>query len=765
MNTSRKRLIPVVLAVLLAAVAASSPAQEAKPGSGVSISWEEFRKLLALDKDEINLSWEEFQQILRQTGFKYVPAFQLKDERVLLTRAQFRELLNRMKPPADPTLPPPAEFLLTQAVYTARVAGSSLLIHASMNLEVFEKPSRQYTKVPLFPISVALREAQVDGSRALMILENGRHTLAMAKPGQHRVEIDFSLKVAADQNPASLSFPIPQTAVTRFVVDLPGSGLGVDISGAQQLEISPRGNLTHVEAYLPPSDIISLSWRKKPADVVKGPAKIYADTINLLSVEDDALRVGADITLSILQNSVSGVTVGIPAGWRVLDVRGSGIGEWRETAIKGAPYLDIRFDSPKEGRFVFSISAEKPLAGPSGAADFGGFSVVEAAREKGFIGVQLKSASEVTPAGFEGLDRLDVSELPAELIDRSPKPLLLGFKYLRPGFALNLEVRKHEELPVISTVADFASGTTLFTGDGKIVHRVIYSIRNTSKQFLELGLPKGSQVWSVFVGGESVKPRSNGDRILIPLNRSVRGAEGLAAFDVEVIYFEKGRRFAGVGRGGTFFPVPDIIVSQMLWSVYLPEDYKFIGFGGTVEKEKTAAGFRLILGGKGEAADALAPAPAAPGIDEDQKKEIRRQEASRLMGQFKGKAALSEAQMVQQMENEAGFTRRIGDVQNAPNLSGAGLLSIRVLIPTSGQVFRFAKSLIDKEALTLDFRYVSDGTVVLIKIIILLGFLAILFIFRRKLGRTFRGIGGKIRGMKPEKKRVSDSNLPEPPIS
>jgi hypothetical protein len=645
---------------------------------------------------------------------------------------------------------PPAQYLLTRSAYTAKIAAGSVRVRAAIDLEVFERPERSYVKIPLFPLPVALREARVDGTPALVVLENGRHTLALDRAGRHRIEADFSLKLPPEQGVMTVAFPVPRAAVTRFVIDLPGAGLGVDIAGAQQVEISVRGGLTHVESFLPPTETISLSWRKKPAEVKKGPAKIYVDVLNLLSIEDDALRMNADFTLSILQNTISFFSVTVPSGWRVLDVRGSGIEDWRETTVENRPVLDVRLDSPREGRFVFSVSAEKALAGPTGAADFAGFAVVEAARDKGFIGVQLKSASEVTPAGSEGLDRIDVSELPGALIDRSPKPLLLGFRYLRPAFALNLDIKRHEELPVIGTVADFASGTTLFTEDGKRVHRVIYSIRNTSKQFLTLTLPERSQIWSVFVGGDPVKPRADGGRILIPLNRSVRGAEGLAAFDVEVIYFEKGRRFSGLGRGESAFPVPDIIVSQMLWSVYLPEDYRFVAFGGTVEKEKTAGGLRSILGGKGEAATGLAPRPAAAGLDEEKLKEHREREVSRIKGQFKDGLALSEAQVARQIVNEAGFSRRVADVQNAPAaLSGGGLLSIRILIPTSGQLFRFAKSLVDAEPLTMNFRYVSDGSASAVKTILLLAFLAVLFLFRKRIGGGIGKLGRKMKSLKP----------------
>jgi hypothetical protein len=38
----------------------------------VRIPWDEFRKLLELDKDEFVLSWSEFQLILRQTGLRRI---------------------------------------------------------------------------------------------------------------------------------------------------------------------------------------------------------------------------------------------------------------------------------------------------------------------------------------------------------------------------------------------------------------------------------------------------------------------------------------------------------------------------------------------------------------------------------------------------------------------------------------------------------------------------------------------------------------------
>jgi hypothetical protein len=91
----------VLVGLVVALAGAAALAQDGQDKGAVKISWEEFRKLLELDKDEFVLSWEEFQKILAQTGFKYVPSFALKEEKVVLTRSQFTKLLDQMKPPAD----------------------------------------------------------------------------------------------------------------------------------------------------------------------------------------------------------------------------------------------------------------------------------------------------------------------------------------------------------------------------------------------------------------------------------------------------------------------------------------------------------------------------------------------------------------------------------------------------------------------------------------------------------------------------------------
>ena len=709
------------------------PQDKSDPGT-VKIDWEEFKKLLNLGSDEIVLSWTEFQRILAQTGTSFVPAFELRDEKVVLTRAQFRALLEKMKSPVTATTYRPAEFLFRRTAYRARVAGGAVLVRAEIAVETFPAPAGAYVRIPLFPASIALREVWLNDVPALVETADGRYTLTTNRSGPLRITADFSLRAPVEQA-QGIACPIVRSPITTFEIDLPYGPLDVDIPGAQQVELTERGGTTRVSAVLTPAESVSLRWRKKIPEAVSGPAKVYADTVTLISVEDDALRVNAEFALSILQNSIASVVLRVPDGYSILDVRGNGVGDWREIPRRDASYLEIPFDFPKKGNVTFAVAAEKLLPSGGATAEYAGFAVVDAVREKGFLGIELKGSAEVSLASAQGADALDVSELPAALIGRSLKPLLFGFKYLRPPFALALEVKKHEAVPVVSTVIDLASGVTLFTADGKLVHRVVYAVRNTSKQFLEVALPKGAELWSVFVAGEPAKPRWGDGRVLVPLNRSREGASGLAAFDVELIYYEKAARFGAFGRRGTRFPVPDVIVSQALWSVYLPEGYAYLHFGGSVEKERLASGLRPLLSRKRRSAAPALSAPAgAEEISQEFKDKILR-EADEMKKEFSANLGLAKDQLASQAENEVRFSQRVEDAQAANVTVATGVLPLRVQIPTSGELYRFARTLLSGEEMALNLTFMAGGfkTGAVAVIVAILGLAAVLVL------RTGRG--------------------------
>ena len=209
------RLFFIVLFVALSFTAAFP--QEKSDEGQVNIPWDEFIRLLELDKDEILLSWEEFQKILAQTGNKYIPSFQMKDEKVLLTREQFKKLLNQMRPPDSTVIQPPADYLITKAAYTGRITETDTSFTVVFDLEIFERQRSQYVKIPLFPRNVALRDIFLNGEKGIVVFENNRYTLATDRVGKHQITVHFSLKTDLKQGPRAVSIPIPMTPITTLL--------------------------------------------------------------------------------------------------------------------------------------------------------------------------------------------------------------------------------------------------------------------------------------------------------------------------------------------------------------------------------------------------------------------------------------------------------------------------------------------------------------------------------------------------------------------
>ncbi|MEK9149820.1 MAG: hypothetical protein AAB267_07225, partial [Candidatus Desantisbacteria bacterium] len=451
-----------------------------------------------------------------------------------------------------------------------------------------------------------------------------------------------------------------------------------------------------------------------------------------LSIEEDALRLNTQIQFSILQNAISSLILQIPDGYNILGVQGEGVGDWKEHEKEKIKLLKIPLECARGGNFQLNITAERLLPEASMVADFSGFKVQGAIREKGFVGVELKSAAEANVADKNGLDQIDVSELPPNLLNLSLKPILFGFKYLHHPYSLVLDIQKHKELPVVSTVIDSANGITLFTEDGKLLHQIVYNVRNTYKQFLEIELPKNSELWSCFVAGEPVKPQENDKgKILIPLNRSPQGVAGLVAFDVEIVYYQKADRFQWmVGHKKTEFPVPDVIMSQVLWSVYLPFGYTYLNFSGTVEKERLATGVMPILGIKRV-------------FNYIQKKKTIEMEG-KGESEFSSNMAMSPKKMETQILQEERFSQRIDEIQSEPTTAYiSGTLPIRIQIPTAGQIYRFAKTIVNEEPVNLKFAYAGNGIMWMIKGVMLFLILWVFYRIRNRISRitqTLRGI-------------------------
>lgn len=720
--------------------------------SSVRISWDEFKKFLRLDVDEVVLSWDEFKKLLAQTGSEVKVEYNIQNGKVVLQRDQFKKLLAQMKPPDVTPLRPPSDYLITKAEYFGVMKKKSTTFTARFYLEIFKKERSSYPKIRLLPQSVALREIKLNNAKALIMIENGWYVLTTDKVGQHIIDLEFSVKSDIDKGPDVLNLTIPQTAITLFKIDIPIKDVTVEIPQGKHMTISRVGGHTIVDAVLSTTSYIQLKLHRViVVEKKRGPAKIYVETMNLLSIEDDALRATTRFKLNILQNAISNIKMYIPKGYSVLyvrDQRWQEIRDWKTEKVKDREVLTVPFEGEKEGTVIFTVVSEKIFTEKENEIEFNGFRTLKAIRETGYVGAEKKSTAEAEIFKSENIDRVDIQELPLELVNMSAKPLIFGLRYLRHPFLLTLRITKHEELPVVNTVIDNAFVMSVFLEEGKVITRIVYTMRNTGKQFLELELPLNAEIWSLYVNGKREIPARNEEgRFMIPLARSRIVGENIASFDVEVLYYYKINKFAITGAKRLQFPTADVVISRMLWSCYFPDDYRFIHFGGNVEKEKLATGIRPLLGktrvfnydeinGYNRALEDW------EGSTEQVADKRIRKTQKLLKSEFRTSALNKKDAFLGQLRQEIDFAENIQREQQQGIISGgvAGMALLKIEIPTSGQLYRFAKTLIEGEELYLDFQYVRGWISTVIKILILFLLIYIIYLLRLKIKNKYMRI-------------------------
>ena len=716
-------------------------AQDSAPKTGeLTVPWDEFKSLLDLGTDRVVVTLATFQKLLAQTGITTAPPHTLQGGNVILSKSEFENLVNQMQPPLTPTDHLPFEYLITRAVYAGTMRTGSTAFSARFTVHVLKK--RAVVKVPILPAGTALQDLKVDGGPALLVTENGSHHVLLSETGVHEVVASFAVGSALEEGPHKIDLAIRPAPITLLTLEIPLKGIEVEIPQAQQVETSTLAAGTSVKAVIAQTSAVSIRWREKTAPTEKVPARLYAEVHHLVSIDDDALRVTTDLNLNILYSELDGIRLAMPEGIHVLTVTGEGVGERQEATQDGKPVIVIPFTYGRKGNVTVRVTSERPLTETGLGNIFTGMRVQSSVRETGYIGVVLNTSAEVLVAAKESIEEIAVPRLPQQLVNQSTKPLTLAFKYLKHPFSLTLDVKRHDKIAVPLATINSANIVTLVTEDGKVVHRLVYQVRNSAKQFLEISLPKEADVWSVFVGRSPVESSIGSEgKLLVPLNRSQNVGGNLETFPVEVIYCLVEGRFGLGGSRHSALPAVDLLISQLIWSVYLPNDYSYHYFESTLEKEEIIRGINLFSSSPRRYDErAMKDVGGLSDTDGLEDRLKRAYKGENYASDFRN-APMEESQFKSQVSAELEFSGRLDGLASQAVASpagggGTGILPIQIQVPTSGQVYRFAKTIVKPEdPLTVEVTYSRAWVAGSLKWIALLLIAWLVYLKRDSVGR------------------------------
>jgi hypothetical protein len=469
---------------------------------------------------------------------------------------------------------------------------------------VFEVISKGRTQIPLVDSSgVGLIEVSVNKSGAYVSTRNNKYYLIVEKPGKYKLDLEYLRKVQREREggPGSFGCQVLPAPISEFEVEINEKDLEVFINNAIKTETEVKDNKTITWAIMPQTNFINVRWSKAlPKDEIKPVAmdpKVYSTVNTFASAGEGILKCDSTISYSILQAEISGLKICLPDDVSVLAVNGRDLRDWKVRSEDSKQYLDIYFKFGIKGNYSINIAYEKTIGEGSAVAAIPQLKTIGVERETGFIGVASATNVELKIQKAAGATAIDVKELPSVIWHKTANPILLAFKYLKDSYDIEIEVIRHQDVPVLVATVDVANYITLNTKDGKRLTKALYNVRNNVKQFLRLKLPNDAELWSATVSGKPVKPaKDKAGFILIPLEKSQLAGEDLAQFPVEVVYLQKGAKMGVTGTIKAQLPEVDIPTSEAFWSMYLPKEYTYYNFGGDLTETGSVAARVSVAG-------------------------------------------------------------------------------------------------------------------------------------------------------------------------
>jgi prepilin-type processing-associated H-X9-DG protein len=308
---------------------------------------------------------------------------------------------------------------------------------------------------------------------------------------------------------------------------------------------------------------------------------VRAEIINTLTVTDDLIAGRAVARYEIQNAPVKELSLRIPAAFKNVEISGANI---RRKDNDGEVWK-IEFQSKVRSAQILTVTWEQPRAAGTNSLEPHGIGAANVERETGILAVVARPPLQITARDAGDLKPIDIRDLP-EWAGQPNEATVLAYRYVRPGYKLGLEARRFAEAEVLQVLVEKMNLSTVVADDGQMMTQMSLAVHNQGRQYLEITLPLGATVWSAFVAGQAVRPSEKDGKLLLPLEHST-GEE--APIGVELVYVGSGKFPHNRGAMDLVSPRLDAPFKSAKWELFLPLDYEYNDFGGTMTHEVETA--------------------------------------------------------------------------------------------------------------------------------------------------------------------------------
>ena len=513
----------------------------------------------------------------------------MSDTDITIPWEEFKTFIDELTvspPPPEP--PPPVTVTIKDAAYDMNLEPGLLTVEAVVTAVTY---GDEWHEIFVCGEGVSPTDLTVNGTNTpTLVKTDGIYALVR---GEGTWTVRATLYVSAPDAPGmhAVSFEVPVSASALGVL-LYNTGLTDVTIGGVPLSVS-EGRL---ESALGGFDRVDISYtvaaprpEEMPGTDAQGEESavepvLLAQTYTLLNVADEALYLTVSIVFEVRDAPETSFILELPEEFDLVDVRGEGIASWNEgvDGEDGRPILSVTTAFEVEGTFALTVLMERAYIDGEEIVTMPSITPKDTKRNTGFVSIVSDAGFEISEHEAAVLRPQDPSELPDVLLSLSDLPPILGYRHTDDAWDLAVSVTRGEFLPVIVGFIDSANTVGIVTDDGKLVMRTHYYVRNRGLQYLKMTLPEEGDFWSAAVSGRPTNVSRDPDgTVLIPLPLERTGLD--EPIVVETVIYVPVDEIGMIGAVTLPMPVLNIPVAEMMATLYLPENRRYVRFGGDME--------------------------------------------------------------------------------------------------------------------------------------------------------------------------------------
>jgi hypothetical protein len=405
------------------------------------------------------------------------------------------------------------------------------------------------------------------------------------------IELAHDFKELPKSLPVNGVSPLDTAKLTGFVAVFAEPGVAVKTESFDGLAEIPAVSLPDYAAVAGTGSVLAYKfiaagpgsapeWKLSVA-TESVTAWVRAEIVNSFTLTETLVSGRAQVRYDIANAPVKELRVRIPAEFRNVEITGANI----RSREKSSDVWRLELQNPTRGGYTLTVTWDEPRPVKTRTLELTGISAVGVERETGLLAISARAPLQVGESSVTDLQRVDAGDFP-DWAGSPDNAMALAYRYVRPGYKLSLDVKRFDEADVLQALVDSAQFTSVVADDGQMMTEMSLSVRNNGRQFLEIALPAGASIWSAFVAGQPVRPSLRDGKLLLPIGAT--GADD-GTMAVELTYVGTNTFPHGHGNIGFASPQFDVPLKNARWEVYLPPDYDYQNFSGTMTREVAPA--------------------------------------------------------------------------------------------------------------------------------------------------------------------------------